>query len=195
LYLRGRGHLSGTSEKVVNLPAVSWKQERQHNMITKGYLEHLDLGTDPESGKQNILVRSKEEFESLTDEEKKRAWGVISVASQIMGINYQRIYARVYAGKLPVKTLKKKVTDRIGLTLVSVHQSFEVDSSKRCDSIARVGCAIRRALNLLPWVPAGQRELITIQVKMRLRAIETEVFKGQKLEGTTEGENGQHTVG
>jgi hypothetical protein len=153
-------------------------------MKITGYLEHLDLGTDQESGQPNILVNNSQEYHALTDEEKARSWATIKVASEIAERVAVTLYQQAYSGKIPCKTIKKNPWDRRGLTLVQVHQNIKTKGDKRNDDIARVVRVVRRTLKATSWLPGGQDLLLSAIVEMRLRNIERELF-GTITEGKT----------
>jgi hypothetical protein len=159
-------------------------------MKTNGYLEHLDLGTDEESGKPNILVNSAQEYQALSEEEKGRAWATIKVTSDISERDTSAFYAKVYSGRIPSKTIKKNPWDRRGLTLIKV-PSARSKGDKRNDDITRVVRVVRRTLKATSWLPGGQDLLLSAIVEMRLRNIERELFNGNNSQlTTTEGNHG-----
>jgi hypothetical protein len=145
-----------------------------------GYLEHLDLGIDPESGKPNVLVQNAQEYNVLTAEEKSRAWATIKVASEISERVAVTMYQQTYSGKIPSKTIKKNAWDRRGLTLIKVPQNIKTKADRRNDDINRVVRVLRRTLKATSWLPGGQQLLISAVVDMRLRNIERELFGATK---------------
>ena len=147
-------------------------------MLIKGYLEHLDLGIDPESGEPNLLVNSKEEYQSLSEDERARAWATIKVASDISERVTVTTYHQVYHGKIASKTIKKNEWDRRGLTLVKVPQTIRTKVDRRNDDITRVVRVVRRALKATSWLPDGNRLLIAGIVEAGLRKFEYELFGG-----------------
>jgi len=80
-------------------------------MRMKGYLEHINLGIDSESGEKAILVKSAREFFLLSEEEQYRAWSVVKVASEILERPPVTIYQYAYKGKMPSKIIKKNAFD------------------------------------------------------------------------------------
>jgi hypothetical protein len=156
-----------------------------------GYLEHLDLGIDPESGKPNIIVNSAQEYQALTDEEKARSWATIKVTSEIAERVPVTLYEQVYSGKIASKTIKKNEWDRRGLTLIKVPQNIKTKGDKRNDDISRVVRVVRRTLKATSWLPVSQQILISAVVDMRLRNLERELFNGNNSQLTTsEGNHG-----
>ena len=119
-------------------------------MKITGYLEHLDLGTDEESGQPNILVNSAQEYNRLTEEEKARSWATIKVASEISERVAVTTYHQAYSGKIPCKTIKKNEWDRRGLTLVKV-PNIKTKGDKRNDDITRIVRVVRRTLKVTSW--------------------------------------------
>jgi hypothetical protein len=145
-------------------------------MILRGYLEYLDLGIDPESGQPNILVRSAQEYNSLTLKEQQRAWSIVSVASEISGWTVPCLYKAIYSGKLASKTFKKRAEDRTGLQLVNV-PDVRTKADKRATTIARINHVLERALKNAPsWLPLASRVYIAGEVDAYLRRVEQEIF-------------------
>ena len=145
-------------------------------MVLAGYLEHLDLGVD-ESGQPNILVRSVQEYNALTEEEKARAWSTIKVAGEISERVAVALYQHVYTGKLPSKTIKKNTWDRRGLVLVKVSpKTLKTKADRRADDITRMTRAVRRTMKAASWLPEAQRLLVGAIFDTKLRNIERELF-------------------
>ena len=155
-------------------------------MRMSGYLEHLDLGIDPESGERNILVRTPKEFFKLNEEEQCRAWAPIKVASEILDKPAVSIYQRLYKGKVPSKIVKKNPLDRHGLALVRVFESYRDQVSRRAADTDRIVKSLSRNLKLTGWIPSQDRLLIEVQVSVRLGQIERRLRKG--IEGGIESE-------
>ena len=158
------------------------------HMKTKGYLEHLDLGIDPDTSKPNILVRDVEEYRRLSMEEKERAWAIIKTASEITELSVAVIYKELYAGKLTSKVIKKQAWDRIGLTLVRVIGIY-TRSDKRSADIQRVMRIIKRTLKATTWLPevhqiliAGELDTYLKRAEAGLSAVAT--VKGGNFHGT-----------
>jgi hypothetical protein len=86
---------------------VSITKEGNTHMKLDGYLGHLDLGIDPESGEENILVKSARGFFKLPEDEQYRAWAVVKVASEILERPAITIYQHAYTGELPSKVIKR----------------------------------------------------------------------------------------
>jgi hypothetical protein len=163
---------------------------RRNDIKTIGYLEHLDLGIDPESGQPNILVNNSQEYHALSDEEKARSWATIKVASEISERVAVTMYHQAYHGKIASKTIKKNEWDRRGLTLVKVPQNMKTKGDRRNDDISRVVRVVRRTLKATSWLPVSQQILISAVVDMRLRNLERELFGESSKEA---GKNSQLT--
>lgn len=149
-------------------------------MRTNGYLEHLDLGIDPDSGQPNILVCSFREYHELTDEEKARSWATIKVASEISERVAVTLYQQAYSGKISNKIIKKNPWDRRGLTLVKVPENIKTKEDRRKEDIARMVRVVRRTLRATSWLPEAHQILITGVVDNGLRSIEQELFGSQE---------------
>jgi hypothetical protein len=156
-------------------------------MKTKGYLEHLDLGNDPESGLPNILVQSLEEYRALPADQKAGAWATLKVASVISERTAASLYKAAYQRRIESKNVKKKETDRIGILLVKL-PSVRTNAKKRDEDITRLVRVFRRKLKATCWLPESQSVLVSAIVDMRLRNIERELFQSN----TKEGNNGSH---
>jgi hypothetical protein len=150
-------------------------------MKLDGYLEHLDLGIDLESGERGILVKSANEFFQLSEAQQHRAWSVVKVASEISERPAITIYQHAYKGKIPSKVIKKSALHRHGLTLVKPYESIEDRRTRRANDQHRISKTLRRVLSGFTWVPKGHRELIVAIVSAELRHIEQELFgKGEE---------------
>jgi hypothetical protein len=163
-------------------------------MLLKGYLEFLDLGIDPASGKKNILVQSFGEYQALTPEERERAWATIGVASSIYEVSTSVFYKKLYEGTIPAKTIKKNELDRIGLNLIKIPSSPRPKEVRREADIQRVTRVFKRTLRLTKWLSSKHRLLLEIMVSTNLRHIERELFSGAKNGNkgiTEEGKHGQ----
>lgn len=144
-------------------------------MKINGYLEHLDLGIDPETGERNILVQSPEEYRALPDDQKARAWATLKVASRISERTPASLYKAIYEGKLTPQTLKKRASDRRGLTLIKV-PTVRTNEDKRKGDISRIVRVFRRTLRATCWLPEGNQVLIAGMVDSGLRNLERELF-------------------
>ena len=105
--------------------ATSASLSAEQHMKLTGYLDHIDLGIDSESGEKGILVRSAKEFFELPEDQQYQAWSVIKVASEILEKPAITIYQHAYSGKIPSKVIKKNPWDRHGLTVVKLYQSLK----------------------------------------------------------------------
>lgn len=170
--------------------------KRRNTLNTRGYLEHLDLGTDPDSGQPNVLVTSSQEYHALSDEEKARSWATIKVASEILERVTVTMYHQVYSGKIPTKTIKKNPWNRRGLTLVKVPQNIKTKEDRRKDDITRIVPVARRALEATGWLPENQQFLVRVLIDTKLRNIERELF-GRDFQETKDKqltEEGKHGI-
>ena len=162
-------------------------------MRMKGYLEHINLGIDSESGEKAILVKSAREFFLLSEEEQYRAWSVVKVASEILERPPVTIYQYAYKGKMPSKIIKKNAFDRHGLTLVKVFNTLKTREARRAEDQERILKTLKRSLNRASWIPKGRRDLLVVQLNLALREIERVVLN--KSKGITEeGKNGLQPV-
>jgi hypothetical protein len=164
-------------------------------MRVLGYLEHLNLGIDPESGERNVLVQSAQEYQALTPAEKERAWALISIASEILEVTGASLYKSAYNGNTPYKTIKKNEFDRRGLTIVKIPSVHRTKAVKREADIQRIVRVLRRSLKATSWPPSNQKLLIEVIVSTKLRSIERELFGGKETKdgdkGITEGNHEQ----
>jgi hypothetical protein len=166
-------------------------------MRIDGYLEHLPLGVDPDSGERNILVQSVQEYQALTPEEKERAWSTIKVASEIQEVTAAVLYKHAYSGKMASKIIKKNEWDRHGLTLIKIPTIPRTKEVRRAADIQRIVRVVRRSIKATKWVPSNQKLLIEVIVNTKLRNIERELFgskegKDGNNKGITEEGNGNH---
>ena len=158
-------------------------------MKLDGYIEHIDLGIDPEFGQTNILVRTEREFFKLTEEQQCRAWAPVKVASQILDRPAITIYQQTYAGKIPCKVIKKNGFDRHGLTLVNPYKSITAGKSRVERDKDRIEKTLKRALKRTPWLLPAQRLLLAVLVNIKIGEFERENLKNKKGNGTGEGES------
>jgi hypothetical protein len=159
-------------------------------MRLNGYIKHIDLGIDPESGEKNILVNSQREFFKLTEEERCRAWAVVKVASQILEKPAITLYQQAYKNKIPSKVFKKNAANRHGLTLLKVYDPLKDRETKRTEDQEKILRTLEKSLKRAAWIPSKEQLLMKVRVGIALRAIEKELF-GNKAEGTKEGNNEQ----
>jgi hypothetical protein len=167
-------------------------------MKLDGYIEHIDLGVDPQSGQKNILVRTETEFFKLTEEEQSRAWAPVKVASQILDRPAITFYQQTYAGKIPCKIIKKNAFDRHGLTLVNPYKSFTDGKSRKERDKDRIEKTVKRALKKTTWLSPAQRLLLVAIVNIKVGEFERENLKNKnktkKGKGTGEGEHEQEVT-
>lgn len=157
-------------------------------MKLTGYLDHIDLGIDPESGERSILVRSAKEFFELPENQQDRAWSVVKVASEILEKPTVTIYQHAYNGKIPSRIIKKNPWDRHGLTVVKVYTSLKDREARRAEDRHRIVKALKRAT----WLPPAQRALIGVLVSVELTNIERELFGQEARKGNKEIREGNH---
>ena len=157
-------------------------------MRLNGYIQHIDLGIDPESGERNVLVHSAEEFFRLPEEEQCRAWAVVKVAGEILEKPAITIYQQAYAGKIASKVVKKNAFDRRGLTLVKVENPLKNRATRRAVDNGRIVKGLKRSLKRASWIPSNQKLLIEVMVDTRLRNMEREMFGSEAK--TNKGEQG-----
>jgi hypothetical protein len=164
-------------------------------MRIKGYLECLNIGVDPESGERNILVQSVQEYQTLSPEERERAWATIKVASEIQEITAAILYKHAYNGKMASKTIKKNEWDRHGLTLIKIPSIPRTKEVRRAADIQRIVRVVRRSIKV-SWLPAPQQLLISVILDTKLRNIERELFGKEGKDGNkgTEGDHEQQPI-
>jgi hypothetical protein len=164
-------------------------------MRIKGYLELLNIGVDPESGERNVLVQSVQEYQTLTPEERERAWATIKVASEIQEITAAILYKHAYSGKMASKIIKENEWDRHGLTLIKIPSIPRTKEVRRAADIQRIVRVVRRSTKATKWLPSAQRILIEAIVSTKLRNIERELFGKEGKEnnkGITECNHERH---
>lgn len=162
-------------------------------MRLNGYLEHVDLGIDPESGERNLLVQSATEFYRLPEDQHYRAWAVVKVAAEILERPAMTLYQHVYQGKLASKVIKKNAFDRHGLTLIKPYQSMKDRKARREQDQMRIERNLKRSLDRTPWLSRGHQALIVAIVGMKLREFERELLKDKKNKGI-EGDGSEQQV-
>ena len=161
-------------------------------MKLTGYLDHIDLGIDPESEEKAILVRTTDEFFKLSEEQQYRAWTVIKVASEILEKPVVTIYKHAYAGKMPSKVIKKNALDRHGLILVKPYKSLQDREARRAEDQQRISTTLKKSLKQATWLLPAQRVLIEVIVNTELRNIESELFGKEGKDGNKGITEGNH---
>jgi hypothetical protein len=160
-------------------------------MRLNGYIEHIDLGIDPESGEKNILVNSQREFFKLTEEERCRAWAVVKVASQILEKPAITLYQQAYKNKIPSNVFKKNAANRHGLTLLKVYDPLKDRETKRTEDKEKILRTLEKSLKRAAWIPSKQQLLIKVRMGIALRNLERELFGDEAKGGKQEGNNEQ----
>jgi hypothetical protein len=161
---------------LLRVPVVIGKTEGDHNMMLKGYIEKLDLGTDPETGEPNILVESAAEYHALPAEDKKRAWCLVKTATALFHLGPIRIYQLAAEGKLEAKTIKKNPGDRKGLRIIKIHNTVIDQAQARHGDKARVLRRLKRACRTVWWFNDNSETFLTFIVASELLCVEAEEF-------------------
>jgi hypothetical protein len=159
-------------------------------MRIKGYLDHIDLGVDKETGERSIIVHSSKEFATLPEAQQRCAWATIAIACEILETTLQGVYYRIYSGKIPTKIVKKNPTDLKGLALVKPYQSVQDRMARRKNDQHRLTKSMRRTLEGFTWLPRAQRDWLATIVSTELRHIETQLFGNEAK--TNKGKKGKH---
>ena len=156
---------------------------QRHTINTNGYLNHLELGTDPETGKRNLLVKSANEYFQLPEDQQRRAWAVVKVAAGILERPAMTLYQHIYKGKIVPKVIKKNTFDRHGLTLIKPYGTIEDGQTRRKEDQMRITRTLKKSLNRTPWLRPAQRELLVAIVYIRIGEFEREILKNETSKG------------
>jgi hypothetical protein len=155
---------------------VIGKAEGNHNMMLRGYIDKLDLGTDLETGESNILVGSAAEYHSLPAEDKKRAWCLVKTATVLLHLGPVRIYQLASEGKLASKTIRKNPSDRKGLKVIKIQNALIDHTQARQSDKQRVLRRLKRVLRSTWWFNDNSETFLLFIVGSELQCVEAEEF-------------------
>ena len=145
-------------------------------MQLKGYIDKLDLGSDPDTGEPNILVESAEEYHSLPVEDKKRAWCLVKTATTLLHLGPVRIYQQAAEGKLASKTIRKNPSDRKGLKIIKIQNALTDHTQARKQDKERVLRRLKRVLRTTWWFNTDSETFLTLIVASELECVEAQEF-------------------
>ena len=141
-----------------------------------GYLEKVNLGADPKTGLPNILVESASEYHALPAEDKRRAWALVKVATELLHLGPVTVYQQAAEGKLVSKTIKKNAGDRKGLTFIQIESTLSKHTEARKNDKERVLRRLKRVLRGTWWFNSTSEFFLLLTVANELNGVEAEEF-------------------
>jgi hypothetical protein len=163
-------------KKVVSYRVPVVIATRRTHMQLRGYIEKIDLGADPETGLPNILVESAAEYHALPREDKKRAWCLVKVATELLHLGPVAVYEQAAEGKVISQVVKKNPSDRKGLTIIKIEPALTDHKQARNKDKERVLRRLKRVLRSTWWFNDQSETLLLFIVSSELECVEAEEF-------------------
>jgi hypothetical protein len=152
------------------------KPTKENTVQLGGYLEKIELGTDHQTGLPNILVESAAEYHALPVEDKRRAWALVKVATELLHLGPVAVYQQAAEGKIISQTIKKNTSDKKGLTFIQIEPALSDHTQARQKDKDRVIRRLRRVLRGTWWLNTDSEQVLTFIVGLELNRVEAAEF-------------------